>query len=637
VTDFGIAKTTSRTWSTQAGYVIGSPSYMSPEQCLNRDVDGRSDLYSLGVVLYQMATGNLPFKGKDVATVIYQHVHEEPLAPDIYEPGLPAWLKDIILRCLDKDPDSRFRNAREFCQALANKSPAAYPGSKPQVSAAADLPIDHKRLKWLKPNLPAVALLAAGGAAAAVDLRIAAVLFSIGGGLACYRCFAAVAKKKKEKKILTAQDDQAFKKAERINSVHAYRSYLKSYPNGLHAGTAIDELSFKEAKITNTSQAYRNYLKTFPEGLHVDKVCARLDKLDNKAFDQASETGTEDSYLDYLAKWPEGRHGKEAKEKLEKIVKAKAEQEASKQEEEKQFRQALLENKVSSYKKYLADFPEGLHAEEARDNLHELLYKKSLSSSTRKWCEDFLKTFPESEYRPEVRSRLTIIVKREEKEKLLGSLGIEMVSIPGGTFIMGSEDGADDAKPLHRVRLSGFKLSSTVITQSQYWEVLEEDPSCFKGDKLPVENVSYHDAMNFCNRLSEKTGQNLRLPTEAEWEYACRAGTSTRFSSGGDLANVGWFRANSRQKTQPVGLKAPNEWELYDMHGNVWEWCSDWYDPGYYRYSPNNDPRGPDSGSSRVLRGGSWKDLAISCCSGARLSTAPATRTDNIGFRIVRV
>jgi formylglycine-generating enzyme required for sulfatase activity len=162
-------------------------------------------------------------------------------------------------------------------------------------------------------------------------------------------------------------------------------------------------------------------------------------------------------------------------------------------------------------------------------------------------------------------------------------------------------------------------------------------------DRYPVETVSWDDCVDFCRRLSalpaERTAKRVyHLPTEAEWEYACRAGTTTRWSCGDDesgLAAVAWFNTNSRGMTHPVGQKKPNAWGLYDMHGHVWQWCADWFGADYYNQSPPNDPTGPLRGSARVLRGGLWDASPWACRSAYRGSSDPAHRYPNTGFRVL--
>jgi formylglycine-generating enzyme required for sulfatase activity len=224
------------------------------------------------------------------------------------------------------------------------------------------------------------------------------------------------------------------------------------------------------------------------------------------------------------------------------------------------------------------------------------------------------------------------------------SLGMEFVLIPAGEFLMGSpeadEDAYDDEKPQHRVTIGRpFYLGKYEVTQAQWRAVMGGNPSEFKGRPAhPVENVSWDDAQEFISRLNQKEGTNkYRLPTEAEWEYAARAGSTTVYSFGNDAAQLeqyAWWYGNSEEKTQPVGTKAPNAWGLYDMHGNVWEWVRDWYEERYYSSSPSTDPQGPLSGSDRVNRGCSWSGGAGDCRSAIRLYDSPDTRGSNLGFRL---
>jgi formylglycine-generating enzyme required for sulfatase activity len=225
------------------------------------------------------------------------------------------------------------------------------------------------------------------------------------------------------------------------------------------------------------------------------------------------------------------------------------------------------------------------------------------------------------------------------------SIGMKLVPIPAGTFLMGDPEDGDAVQ----VTLSqNFYLGMTQVTQAQYMRVMGENPSWFQGDtvkgrdssEFPVENVSWEDAMEFCQKLSElpeekAAGRVYRLPTEAEWEYACRAGSKTAYSFGKSSEKLGdyaWFSQNSNDRPHPVALKKPNAWGLYDMHGNVWEWCSDWY--GDYPEGAVTDPSGPEEGSVRVYRGGSWLNGAASCRSANRFGAAPGYRNNFNGFRL---
>ena len=223
----------------------------------------------------------------------------------------------------------------------------------------------------------------------------------------------------------------------------------------------------------------------------------------------------------------------------------------------------------------------------------------------------------------------------------LNKLINNMVYVSGGTFTMGdtSEQGSDaddDEKPTHSVTLSSYYICKYEVTQALWRAVMSSNPSNFKGDNLPVECVSWNDCQTFINRLNSYTDRNFRLPTEAEWEFAARGGNYSRhykYSGSNYISDVAWYDGNSGNRTHPVGTKQANELDLYDMSGNVWEWCSDWY--GSYSSYSQNDPTGPNSGSNRVGRGGSWYGSAWFCRWSNRGDITPGSRYDGLGLRLV--
>ena len=254
-------------------------------------------------------------------------------------------------------------------------------------------------------------------------------------------------------------------------------------------------------------------------------------------------------------------------------------------------------------------------------------------------------------------------VPGDQPNVLTNSIDMKLVLIPKGTFMMGSppdEKGSQKDERRHEVTISrDYHLGMHEVTQAQYKKIMGKNPSYFQGDLVaerhpetgrlvkevdsanhPVEQVSWRDAVEFCQRLSalpeeKKAGRVYRLPTEAEWEYACRAGSQTAYSFGSDeksLVNFGWCGPNSTGMTHAVGLKKANAWGLYDMHGNVFEWCADWY--GVYPKGSATDPRGPEDGSIRVSRGGCWFNDAVYCRSAIRSGAVPSFRRFNLGFRV---
>lgn len=227
-------------------------------------------------------------------------------------------------------------------------------------------------------------------------------------------------------------------------------------------------------------------------------------------------------------------------------------------------------------------------------------------------------------------------------ETTIEDLGMTFVSLTGGTFEMGCSPGDDECEdheyPRHTVTISPFNISAYEITQGQWEAVMGGNPSKYFscGSNCPVEGVSWHVVQDFIDELNSQTGKNYRLPTEAEWEYAARAGTTTKYYCGDDescLDDIAWYLFNSGETTHPVGQKQSNSWGLYDMSGNVYEWVQDWY--GEYPSTPVIDPQGPDSGSQRVTRGGSWFNDAWRCRSSLRARSYPEQPFPNMGFRLV--
>ena len=216
----------------------------------------------------------------------------------------------------------------------------------------------------------------------------------------------------------------------------------------------------------------------------------------------------------------------------------------------------------------------------------------------------------------------------------------EMVFVAGGSFTMGctfeqGSDCASDEKPSHEVQLTGFAIAKYEVTQALWKQVMGNNPSRFKGDDLPVENVTWDDVQVFLQRLNAKTGKNYRLPTEAEWEYAARGGQQSRqtqFSGGSDLETVAWCTANSENTTHAVGTRQPNELGLYDMSGNVWEWCSDYY--GQYSSDKQTNPTGATKGTARIVRGGCYAAIGRQCRVASRKSLYQGGKDYMTGFRL---
>jgi len=488
VMDFGLAHLFDTTHKTRTGAVLGTPHYMAPEQAQGKTVDARSDIYSMGVLLYRCVTGTLPFTGDSPIAIAMKHVNEAPPLPRSIVPSIPEKLEKGILKALEKDPANRFQTAKEFAEFL---------------------------------------------------------------------------------------EDPEFK-------------VLLSRPPG--------DPSFHSAP---------TLIGTIPP-----PAPSSLDKILEKTERQRQETERQRQEA-------EARRQREAEQEAEN--KRRFQIEYAKYQQIRQSAYASDEQKSEAWKTLCADWGIPVDASLSSD----LIYENG-------------------------KARPILAVD-------LGSgVTMELVYIPAGSFRMGSRDSeqgrGNDEDPVHTVKLDGFWMGKYEVTFEQYKAATG---SSHLGDHHfrtePVVLVSWNDATGFCRKLTDKVGRasppatvgrTFRLPTEAEWEYACRAGSKTRFCFGnseGELGDYAWYEANSGNKTHPVGEKKPNAWGLYDMHGNVEEWCGDRYGEKYYGESDRKNPQGPASGKYRVLRGGTGYFHPQHCRSAYRSRRLPSYENFLIGFRVVCV
>jgi formylglycine-generating enzyme required for sulfatase activity len=241
---------------------------------------------------------------------------------------------------------------------------------------------------------------------------------------------------------------------------------------------------------------------------------------------------------------------------------------------------------------------------------------------------------------PEVSTEVRLEAERNHKQgdMMIDKVtGMQFVYIPQGCFQMGSSNVGAHEQPVHEVCLDGYWMGKHEVAQGQWRKVMDGNPAHFqKGDDYPVEMVSWNDVQEFISELNKKSGKQFRLPTEAEWEYACKAKGNDTYCGGENINYLAWYSVNSISTgSHPVGTKQKNDFGLFDMTGNVWEWCQDWFEENYYRNSPRNNPQGPASGSNRVYRGGSWDNGAGYARSAFRYCDAPDQRWSNLGFRLV--
>jgi formylglycine-generating enzyme required for sulfatase activity len=600
LTDFGLAKAeTADTGMTMAGAVLGTLDFMPPEQ--RRDAaltDARSDLWSLAATLYQMVTGRSPkiIKFNDV----------------------PKALQDVLGKALEDEKDKRYQSARELKEAL--KQSLQRKAFKPVESTNADL--------------------GAGECPSCRSLNESHRKFcrECGEPLRC-KCLQCQHEIPVWDKVCP---ECGAKQAELAAKL------LESIKNRLQNHELEGLLPLVEKAVSLPGD--REDLKKLAAQLKEweQKQTRERDEAFQRAENLLSEGNAREALKAVKPIYPKRLTPTQNTllEKLERIGAA--------DNELRQMIQRAKSDGVIDAEVIVALLPKTIEYIRLNPNNQGFLkLKDDLLARIGNVPVELLRNLPE-EYIEELPvntiSKLPehVIIKLPtavvlKMPSFRNSIGMAFKLLPPGIFMMGDARGKPDEK-LHQVTLTKpFYMGVYEVTQEQYGRVMGVNPKWFMGTRNSVELVSWEKSLEFCWKLStlpaeRASGRVYRLPTEAEWEYACRAGSTTRYCFGDDespLCQYAWYDKNSGSKTHPVGEKNPNAWGLYDMHGNVWEWCSDWY--GDYPEGAVSDPTGPSKGSGRVRRGGGWISPAMDCRSAIRSSSIPSYSSGiipSIGFRV---
>jgi formylglycine-generating enzyme required for sulfatase activity/predicted Ser/Thr protein kinase len=516
ITDFGIARRMRESMSMVSQKTIsGTPAYMAPEHIMGEHLTVRSDIYSLGAVVYELLAGHPPFYQGDILAQI-RFKEPPPIA------GVPERVNAAVMKALAKEANDRPVSATEFYESLTTTT-AGTPNR-----LAAPPAVRMKKPRVPHPPKPAPSPPPTKKSRAGL---VAAILI----------CLAAA-------------------------GALGYYAWKRS---GESTGSAPERVVVSPP--------------TEDAGKKVEAERLAREEQERKKREA------------------DARRLREAEAAAEKAHKNAEAEKRAREEAERKLREAVA-------------------AEEAR--------KQAQAEKRAREAEDRKKREAKA---------------RRPGKSFTNSVGMKFVLISSGEFMMGSpasekNRGSDETQ--HGVKITKpFYMQTTEVTQAQWKAVMGNNPSHFKGDNLPVEQISWDDVQEFLKKLSVKEGVTYCLPTEAQWEYACRAGTTGRFCFVDDDSKLGeyaWYVLNSVKKPHPVGMKKPNAWGLYDMHGNVWEWCQDWYDKDYYGKSLTGDPQGPSSGTRRVLRGGGWGSNVGNCQSAGRYWGGPADRGGDFGFRVSR-
>ena len=554
LTDFGIARAMSEgTRMTATGMSIGSPHYMSPEQARGLEVDGRSDLYSLGVVLYEMLTGRLPFDARDTLAVALSHLNDP--VPEL-PPALAGW-QPLLDRLLAKSPEERYASAGQLAEVLVADPPAQAPATRVVPVRREVEPTRRSGGSGTRLVKPAKSSGGLRGALAGAVLALAVV----GIGYLALR----------DTKGPEPVPSNGGRGGAEVRPAPVKPAPVRPLPPSRPENPFDFRVQEDPAETSRPTPRLPSNPVNPPERIRYGSLTLELEPRDARVTLPDIE--------------PRYRPGVRLREGSQRVV-------------------------------------------VRRDGYRDVTRTINVSGDTR------------------VRIALEL-VQPVVKSRVFD--GIEFVWIPAGDFRMGSTSrhAYRDEKPVTRVRISrGFYLGKYEVTQGQWESVMGSNPSRFKscGKDCPVERVAWDDVQEFLRKLNTRSGgRRYRLPTEAEWEYAARGGT-TADTYAGDLTNprgndpvldrIAWYDENSGGRTHPVGRKGPNAFGLHDMLGNVYEWVGDWKED--YPSGSVTDPAGPRTGSDRVFRGGSWHVIARNCRSANRAWNSPGYRYNYLGFRLLR-
>ena len=688
ITDFGLARAADDASLTQSGVLAGTPMYMAPEQAKGEPIDHRADLFSLGSVLYVLATGRPPFRASTTFGVLKRVVDDDPRPIREVIPEVPQWLCDIIAKLHAKKPEDRFPSAREVADFLADcegqlksqaavKAHALFPATQPKRSSG--------RWKWV--------------AAAVVLLPVVALAVTE---------FAGVTHLFRDREPTPIAKLDPPKKDDPPAKVHpkpplATGSFALAF-DGQKSFVKIPSL-----KILN------DHALTVETWTVLEDSVNNFDLVGNPSFGGFVlgnfEGGKKLAFLirsknpdTYVGAWEKEPVPRNQLIHLAGVYNGKAEirfyvngqlQCRTPVESVKPgrvpvtlggnsgggstFLGRMAEVRISKIARYDNDFPPAKRFDPDKDTIALYRFDEGKGNVLKdssgnghhgkiigaKWVKA-----DGSPIDKNAQAARTAAPLKYGDPEYTNTLGMKFKLIPAGKFTMGSSQEEIDRclkqfregdweipclrseGPEHPVEITQpIYMGATEVTVEQFRRFVDEEgyqvgdgrwrnPGFDQTDKHPVVFVSWLNAVDFCNWLSGKEGKKYRLPTEAEWEYSCRAGKAgSRYCFGDDeaeLENYAWYAMNSGGGTRPVGKKKPNAWGLNDMDGNAWEWCQDWYDPDYYKNSPVHDPLG-GAGAERVARGGSWRDAPVRCRSAFRVPRDPFDRLHNFGFRVLLV
>lgn len=657
--DFGIAKAvTAATNITSVGTIIGSPYYMSPEQTRGQEVDHRSDLYSLGVVLYELLCGYKPFESGDTFAIGIKHINEA--VPPLPEPL--AQYQSLIDKMLAKDPNQRFQNSEQFVAAVnnmlvGNNATVIQPVVNFQNSSSIskNTGLDRKTAEIGK-NSSLIAYLA---------VFVLLVGVSVGAGF--YFMKNSDGDEQETIADATVEDiaDRNSKIAHKTVETNNTPTIVRPSPNPVMQAEQPHDTIESASNLPAQNSEKADSLTALNNDKSSQDPLGMAQLEQQKIIEQQKKLEQERIREEQLERQRSQQAAVKLKRQKDKKV-ASLIAKANRLMQQEKYILPHNDNAHSAYKDVLNLQRNNLEAQEGLKKIKQNIAKElsnALKSNRFTVVESksrLLLDYPEfidiaDEYMKKLssaREKELQLKSNELQDKLVGGgKGPVMVHIPAGNFLMGDIRGTDtegDEKPVHQVQFSnGFAISKFEVTFNQYelfarstGNLIPNDSGFGKGDR-PVINVNWNDAIAYTKWLSKQTGHSYRLPTEAEWEYVARGNTQSDYFWGDNIdrkkANCyGCSGGFDNKKTAEVGTYAENAFGIYDMHGNVWEWTLDCWHDRYDNAPSNGDAWDESNCQARVLRGGSWKTYPLFVRSSNRDWFEPNKSSNQFGFRVVR-
>ena len=631
--DFGIAREMKDSYTRVTGQdTSGTLPYMSPQQLMGARPDASMDIYSLGVIIYECLSGHTPFYTGDLRRQI------EVKKPDDIA-TMPNEINIALQKALAKESNQRPRTANELRSLLK---------SKPQIKLEPEKRQPTIEQKPPTPT-PAKSEIIAGSQRISKSSKSRIVLWIIAALIIMGLIIVSInqsSRRKHTPKTQTSQNqpvrqEPAKPKANILPQVNSQSNAVEIATNSVAKQSANKISALTHTRVEAVKIMFEAFAnpntdsnKLYEIFLPDEVITQMIKEAKNESVNLNEMNEIRKKYINEWIGLCKGIYTASISVVYDDLGTTEFSDHEIKEGEKTPSFTQFGDVKITTYNR---EFNFRVFAYSGNWYLASITAKEKLPAQVKS----------NDEQASSVNDKPIATGERLSKGYVItNSIGIKLVYIPAGSFTMGSpsneQDRDNDEGPQHKVTISrGFYMGIYEVTQAQYEAVMGTNPSDFKGDNLPVETVSWNNAVEFCQKLSQKEGKAYRLPTEAEWEYACRAGSSTRFCFGDNdsgLDDYAWYgHEKAGTKTHPVGQKNSNDFGLYDMYGNVSEWCSDWYDTNYYSNSPEIDPKGPDKGTDRVVRGSSWLYNSKDCRSSDRCwnSTVRLNYWNGIGIRVV--